>query len=366
MRKSKLFYIFIAAIILILIFALRLSDYRICFWRRPVKPPRVPARLEFQKGISYVAWTKQGYSNMHSIKSMEELVSLGVEWVCLVATWYQDRCHSTKIYPLNEKTPSDQSLIYAIRELHDLNLKVMLKPHLDLIESDGKWRGEIQCTTPADWRAWFASYADFILRYARLAEQENVELFCIGTELSNAAVSQPARWRDLIKKVRRVFKGQLTYAANWYEEYEYIEFWDALDYAGIDPYFPLVGSLRPTVEELKEAWEDWLGVIEDWQKEIDKPVIFTEIGYKSSLGAVDEPWQHSPIGGVDLQLQADCYEALLATFWDKPWFYGAYWWYWGVNPKMGGRFHRGFTPQNKIAEEVLRQWYEKPIPQKAY
>ena len=364
MRKSKLFYIFIAAIILVLIFALWLSDFRIC--GRLGKPLLIPAQSEFQKGMTYVAWTEQGYSNTNSVKSMERLVSLGVEWVCLVSTWYQDKCGSTEIFPLNEKSPSDQSLLFAIRELHNLNLKVMLKPHLDLLESDGKWRGDIGGSDSAYWRTWFANYTDFILHYARLAEQEKVELFCIGTELSNCAVSQPALWRDLIKKVRRVYKGSLTYSANWYEEYDCIEFWDALDYAGINPYFPLVSSLNPTAEDLKEVWEDWLGMIEEWQKDIDKPVILTEIGYKSSKGAIDEPWQHSPIGKVDLQLQADCYEALLATFWEKPWFYGVYWWYWGVNPKMGGEFHRGFTPQNKLAEEVLRKWYKKSVPPKAY
>ena len=107
-------------------------------------------------------------------------------------------------------------------------------------------------------------------------------------------------------------------------------------------------------------------IIESWQETIDKPIVLAEIGYKSSVGATDEPWQHSPIGAVDLQLQADCYEALLSSFWDKPWFYGVYWWHWGASPNIGGKFHRGFTPQNKPAEEIIKNWYNKPVPQKAY
>lgn len=378
MQKRNFLSFFMGAIIII-----ALSIVVISILKKPVKPPvepvepvapiEVPAvvqkefpRLEFQKGICYVAWTKEGYHNVNSIKAMEELVSLGVEWVCLVTTWYQDRIDSTKVYFLNEKTPSDESLLFAIRKLHDLGLKVMLKPHLDLIDSQGKWRGEIGCANLADWQAWFTSYADFILHYARLAEQENAELFCVGTELTNATLSQPELWRQLIKQVREVYKGQLTYAANWYEEFNNIEFWDELDYAGVDPYFPLVCSSQPTKEELIEVWKDWLEIIKIWQKEIDKPVIFAEIGYKSSAGANEESWQHSPVGKVDLQLQADCYEALLASFYDEPWFYGVYWWYWGANPRMGGKFHRGFTPQNKHAQEVIRQWYKKSVPQKTY
>ncbi len=375
MLKKRVLGFFIGAII-----GVALSFVGIAIFKKPVKPSVAPPpvveapavieekapQLEFQKGISYVAWTKEGYRNANSIKSMRKLVSLGVEWICLITIWYQDRFDSTEIYPLNDKTPSDDSLLFAIRELHDLKFKIMLKPHLDLVESEGKWRGDIGFENLSDWQAWFDSYSDFILHYASLAEQENVELFCIGTELSNAALTQPELWRDLIRKVREIYKGQLIYAANWYKEFDGIEFWDELDYAGIDPYFPLVGSLRPTVEELKEAWEDWLQIIQSWQKDVNKPVILTEIGYKSSVGATDEPWQHSPIGEVDLQLQANSYEALLASFWDKPWFYGVYWWYWGVNPKMGGEFHRGFTPQNKPAQEVIKQWYKKSAPKKAY
>jgi hypothetical protein len=332
----------------------------------PVKEKAI-FKPEFQKGMAFIAWSEEGYNNPNSVKAMEQLASLGIEWASLTATWYQDQYNSTKIYSLRDKTPSDESLIFAIRKLHGLKFKLMLKPHLDLVQSDGKWRGEIGFTNPGDWQAWFDSYTAFILHYAGLAAQENVELFCIGTELTNPSLSQPGFFRELIKKVREIYKGPLTYAANWNEEFDSIEFWNELDYAGIDPYFPLVTSLRHTVEQLKEAWEDWIKIIEPWQKKIDKPVILTEIGYKSSVGANDEPWQHSPIGEVDLQLQVNCYEALLETFWDKPWFYGVYWWYWGVHPNMGGNTNRDFTPQNKPAGEVIKQWYkEKPVSEKTY
>ena len=320
---------------------------------------------EFQKGMNFVAWTPDGYKNTNAVRSIDQLATLGVEWVGVVPTWYQEKVDSKEIFPLKDKTSSDESLVYAIRTLHDKKFKVMLKPHLDILKGEGKWRGDIGYALQEDWQVWFDNYTAFILHYAELAKQEKVELFCIGTELTNVAISQPAFWKELIKKVREVYKGPLTYAANWSEEFDAIEFWDELDYAGIDPYFPLVTSLRPTVEQLKGAWEDWLKKIEPWQKKIDKPVIITEIGYKSSVGANEEPWQHSPIGGVDLELQVNCYEALLETFWDKPWFYGVYWWYWGVHPNMGGNTDRGFTPQNKPAQEVVREWYKKTISREA-
>ncbi len=157
---------------------------------------------EFQKGMTYVAWTEGGYNNSNSVKAMEQLVSIGVERVALVPSWYQDKPDAAKIYPLKDKSPSDESLIFAIRKLHDLELKIMLQPHLNLVKGEGKWRGEIDFTNQEDWQAWFESYTTFILHYAKLAQEENVELFCIGTELTNPAVTQPRFWRDLINKVR--------------------------------------------------------------------------------------------------------------------------------------------------------------------
>lgn len=322
---------------------------------------------EFQKGMTYVSWSDKGYTNPESIKSMEQMASLGVDWTALIVTQYQDTYDSTRVYPAKGKTATDESLIFAIKKLHDLKFKIMLKPHLDLVNSNGKWRGEIGFTDQAGWDEWFKSYTAFILHYAAIAAAENVEQFCIGTELSNATVSQPALWRELIKKIREIYKGKLTYAANWDEEFERIEFWDALDYAGVDSYFFLVAPSKPSVEQLTDVWNDWIRIIEAWQKKINKPVIFTEVGYKSSAGSVDEPWQHATVGELDLELQVKCYKALLQSFWDKPWFYGVYWWYWGVNPRMGGVENKGFTPQNKPVESVIKEWYkDKPITGKAY
>lgn len=312
---------------------------------------------EFQKGMIYVAWTQDGYSNANSVKSMEQMKSIGVDWAGLVTTWYQDQYNSTQISPITDKTPSDQSLAFSIQKLHELKLKVMLKPHLDIVRGEGKWRGDIVLDTPEDRQKWEENYTKFIMHYAEIAAKENVELFCIGTELTQLTLGQPQYWRDLIKQVRRIYKGTLTYAANWHEEFNKIEFWDALDYAGIDPYFPLVTTNNPKVEELKSAWEYWLNSIDEWQAKVKKPVILAEIGYKSSSDATDEPWQHVGVGKLDLELQANCYKALLEVFWNKPWFYGAYWWYWGVHPSMGGAQNKGFTPQNKPAQEVIKEWY---------
>jgi len=98
-----------------------------------------------------------------------------------------------------------------------------------------------------------------------------------------------------------------------------------------------------------------------FQKQAQKPIIFPEIGCCSADGAAIRPWEHFPRSEVNINLQADYYRVLLETFWDKEWFYGLYWWSWGTNVRMGGKWNRSFTPQNKPAEDVVREWYSKRV-----
>lgn len=312
-----------------------------------------------QKGMSYVTWSKDAFSSSNSDESLKKLKETGTEYVALVVTWYQDKFDAPVIGPNPSKSPSDKSVIYAIQTIRNLGMKVMLKPHLDFLDSaEGKWRGDIDFIDDAGWETWFKAYKDFLMHYIEIANKENVEMFCLGTELSSTTINQPERWKKLIQDMRAVYKGELTYAANWYNEYKDIIFWDLLDYAGVDAYFPLIEKDRPTKEELITAWEPWLKQIEAWQAKINKPVLFTEIGYKSSINSADKPWEHMVGKEIDLELQANCYEVIFELFWNKPWFHGIYWWYWGASPKIGGAANRQFTPQNKPAEDVLKKWYK--------
>ncbi len=96
---------------------------------------------------------------------------------------------------------------------------------------------------------WFSNYEKFILHYAELAEKNHLDILCIGTELQKT-IPKEKEWRSLIKKIRYVYHGPLTYAANFYVEFEKITFWDELDYIGIQAYFPLSKSNDPMLSEL--------------------------------------------------------------------------------------------------------------------
>jgi len=245
----------------------------------------------------------------------------------------------------------------------ELGIKSLLKPHIWMhANHSGKWRAEIGMKNEQDWQKWFSQYRQFILHHARLAQKTGIEVLCIGTELLTTVQEREADWRQLISEVRQVYRGKLTYAANWHQEFEVVSFWDQLDYIGIQAYFPLTDQENPSLQDLMRGWKPYLSKIEQLQQKYQKPVIFTEIGYKNGSDAAIQPWKwNNSTSGSDeegLQTQAVCYEAFFRTFWDKEWFAGVYFWKWFPNPDKVPHFEeRDFTPQQRPAEKILAKWF---------
>jgi len=309
---------------------------------------------QFQRGMTYVVWWHDTYTTSESDRSLEALADTGANWVALIVTWYQEKYTDPTMNPDVERTPTDASLTHAIQMIHRLGMRIMLKPHVDLLESE-HWRGEIQ---PPDEKAWFDGYQAFITHYAELAQSNDVEMLSIGTELNSMTKREyTARWLTMIDAVRRVYGGELTYAANWWPNsaWQDLGFLKELDYLGIDAYFPLTEKADPTISELEKTWQQWISQVEAWQKISGKQIVFTEIGYRDIEGANIKPWDWQTEGVEDQQEQANCYQATLAVLWEKPWLQGIFWWAWTYN-----RPARDYTPWGKLAEGMLRQWYAKP------
>ncbi|NQT32739.1 MAG: hypothetical protein HQ594_03590 [Candidatus Omnitrophica bacterium] len=314
--------------------------------------PEVP---HFQRGMCYTTWDRGSYAWSESERSIQDLKDMNVDHVQIVITQYQDKFNSTKIRQ-TQQTPNDQSVIKAIKYAHNAGLKVLLKPHIDLINAgeEGYWRGDIGFYKEEGWDKWFDSYEKFITHYAKIAEENGVELFCVGTELA-FATQKTDRWRKIISSCRKIFSGDLVYAANW-DNYQNVKFWDDLDYAGIDAYFPLSYKSDPGIDDLLSGWQKWLRDIRRWQSDVNKPVIFTEIGYPSSLHAPSEPWADGR-GTPQLDLQASLYTAFFEAVGDSPWLAGVYWWDWSPYLNDGGLKNNHFTPRNKPAAKVLKEHF---------
>ncbi len=241
-----------------------------------------------------------------------------------------------------------------------LGMGIILKPHLWVGGYDEEQeRSQIGFDTESEWRQWEAQYRRFLMHYARLAAEVEADVLVLGTELSRSATTRPAFWRDLAAEVRTVYDGRLTYAANWHEEYEAISFWDALDYVGVQAYFPLSSEEAPSLATLQEGWRSHREALAEVHERTQRPVLFTEVGYRSASSAASRPWEwperDTSAKPVDPELQARCYRAFFSTVGRADWLAGAIIWKW--HPVSEGDRPAGFTPQNKPAERVLRRWF---------
>jgi hypothetical protein len=232
----------------------------------------------------------------------------------------------------------------------------MLKPQIWV------WRGEftgmIEMKTEKDWVQFEKSYKDFILDFARLAEETNCELFCIGTELELFIENRPEYWIALIADIREVYSGKITYAANW-DEYKRTPFWESLDYIGIDAYFPISDSRTPTFEESTKKWKHWKEELKGISYKNKRKILFTEYGYRSVDYGGREPWiSDRSMSRVNLVAQSNMYKALYESIWNEEWFAGGYIWKWFIDDsKAGGYDNPMFTPQNKPVEKMITEYY---------
>jgi len=80
-------------------------------------------------------------------------------------------------------------------------------------------------------------------------------------------------WRSVISDVRGLYSGPLTYASNHSGEETSIKWWDAVDYIGVDAYYPLTYKNDPTVAELKTAWLTPTLTLENLSNQYNKPII---------------------------------------------------------------------------------------------
>ncbi len=245
-----------------------------------------------------------------------------------------------------------------IRMLHKNGIKVMIKPQIWV------WRGEftglLKMASEEDWLELEDYYSNFIIDFAKVAEAENVEIFCIGTELEKFIEHRPEFWRALIAEVKKVYKGKLTYAANW-DEYKRVPFWDALDFIGVDAYFPISESKIPTVEEARNGWQRWKKELKGVSENESKKILFTEYGYRSVDFAGKEPWvSDHKLTSMNFEAQANTLQGLYEEVWSEQWFAGGFLWKWFIDHEgVGGETDNQFTPQNKPAEAVVKKYYQK-------
>jgi len=301
-----------------------------------------PSRAFFQKGVNFTAEWPDTYSSQRAEKLLEQLGDYGVNAVALVPYGFTPQGQPVVRFGGDRVWERDSGIERLAQVAHRRGMKVFVKPQ---IWTRNGAVTDLDFEDAADRGRWFAQYRRFLEHYAGLATRIRADLFSVGVEFTRLTRHE-REWRALIARAREIYRGPLTYSSNFGPEFETIRFWDALDYIGLNNYYPAPDSL---------SYDEVVRKVEAVQSRFAKPVIFPEAGFPSLEAPHRAPWDETP-RRLSMEDQARCYEAVFRAFYRKPWFQGMYWWNVGSNG-FGGAKDGSHTPWGKPAMAVVARWY---------
>ena len=390
--------------------------------------------------LTAARWAPDSGQPLISPDYIEYLEDLHVNWVGIsVALHYDDSMDSTveRAYSQNLIAPtfSDEVLRQLIREFRSAGFEVYLTLAFESREAytsarpAQRWQlgdpGHPETGVPPDdlwprilpehwpWRPshpehhrfvreFFETYTEQAVHFARIAQQEGVRMYSLGTETDRLFRTRPGHihWTNhfrhqlemMVRRVRSEYHGLLTYDQHdasitdpwtpWFAGSKYL--WEDLDLdvVGVSAWFPLsesVPSAVTSVETLKRAYERIFDthLVPLARQNVGRPVVFLEYG---ALDVVETPYAPAdfrrmlePVSHVDSnnngvedgrETQANVFQALFETMDRYPGvIHGAFFWgNWIASDELWTREvegRRGFDIRNKPAGEVVRAQYER-------
>jgi len=305
-----------------------------------------------------------GYGSPAYARTLDECVRAGATWVAITPFGRVADLTGRGVDPSFEQpfAKNKEDVRRAITMAHQRGLSVMLVPHL-WVES-GEWRAKIEPPSDAAWDAWTRSYGAFVRGWAEVAESTHVELLSAGVELRSWVTNPRAHtFAALIRELRGIYKGSITYSANW-DDVEHTLVLAELDVIGVNAFYPLADKDGAPFETLLEGGKRVQARVRELAEVWQKPVLFTEIGYTTRRDPAIRPWEWpDSMKGVwvDEVAQADAYRALLAPLLDEPRFMGFFVWRVYADPDdVSQEAEWGFSPRGKLAELVVRDAFAAP------
>lgn len=307
--------------------------------------------MDYIKGMTFAAFAGRGcLERKEAYQSLDSLIErTGVNFITLVPNGIQETPQSENIDYHTKATMSDEELINMVNYIHSKGLRVALKPTANC--KNGTWRAHISFfdkDVPCEpkWSNWFASYTDFQLHYARIAQQTGCEMFIAGCEMVMSE-HREEEWRKLIADIKSVYSGLVSYNTDKYQE-DNVTWWDCVDVISSSGYYPI------------NDWNGQLDRIEKVVKKFNKPFFFAEAGCMSVEGSANVPNDWRIKGEVNLGQQADWYSTLFETAGKRDFVQGfCFWsWAWKQYSLKAALKDGGYDIYGKPAEEVVRKFYQ--------
>ncbi len=308
------------------------------------------ARLPFYNAYTFGFCEKRGFTRGKSWKwSLEEMArTTGSNAIILPVSAWQNKIMSTHIDSDSPDVMDEEDVRAVCDHARSLGLKVLLKAMVNC--RDGYWRAYIRFLdqpVPSEpmWCDWFESWERHVCRVAAMAEDNGAEMFCIGCEMVGTD-HRAEEWRQVIRSVREIYHGPLTYNCDKYQE-SYVTWWDAVDCISSSGYYP-VNDIEENLLRIREVAERF-----------DRPFLFMESGCPSRHNSEHRPndWRYG--GELDQEAQARWYRGFTEALLRHPFVRGTGWWDWSATrlyPEQTGEDNSGYCTYGKPANALLAEF----------
>ena len=286
-------------------------------------------------------------------------ISLNANSIAVSFPFFTYGLTSDTVYAMPKVTPSPSHIAIFLAAASKAHIRVTLRPVLNedvlVARNPQAWRGSI---APRNRAAWFRSYRKLLLPYAAAAQAGHAATFVLGTEL--VSLEGAPQWPGLVRSVRSIYSGQLTYDQN-HDEFSAYYANPPVPSHSVDAYpqFSLPDSA--SVARLTSSWDAWLGA---HPLSVRRALTLSEIGIDAVAGSYEHPWAwHSTrTAPIDTRVQAAWYKAACNAVSAEQIGGGIYWWEvnFDASPARPGPFESDrLTFLDRPAERVIRNCFAK-------
>ncbi|NQY99100.1 MAG: hypothetical protein HRT45_00350 [Bdellovibrionales bacterium] len=266
--------------------------------------PKSKQRIDCKniKGITYTGYGSAAYSESSNESYFKKIHQSGSNHASVLLTCMVTSATDHNIVCDSYDSPKWSRVASVLESAKGQGLGTSLRIYIDI--SGGKWRVYWR---PDQIEKGLKRLREVYIRFAKLAQAQDVDLIILGAEIEQ--LTRPdytVWWRETISEIRKVFSGKLTYGANGNpspifkgeSEYEWVGFWDNLDFVGIDHYPSFAPSFlgsesensdEAILLELRRLHEKWLSNYISSAKQ--KPLLLTEVGFPLAAKGIEQPYK---------------------------------------------------------------------------